>query len=128
MKWNKLISLFIFVANQNIYIMAIHILQPAFSEHLDLNPLTDSGKELNEALRCIKYHYQPFLDMGFTLEAYNSVLNADYGTHILILQAPENYSLPYEGLDKYMIDDDGQPFSTYRYYEGTLWLFIPFVA
>lgn len=74
----------------------------------------------------------PLNDLGFSLVATNSFGPDDkgnhnyYGNHTLILEHDNKTAYTDDQIQKLMIDDDSQPFSTFQLYLGTLWVFIPY--
>ena len=79
----------------------------------------------------------PLAKLGFEVQAYGHQFydeNTDddntLGIHTLIFELSESKRLndipKITDIVKIMTDDDSQPHSTFQYYFGTLWLFIPY--
>jgi hypothetical protein len=83
---------------------------------------------------------KPLKDLGYSFLKYGHVGDDEMGTHILVFQdeitqgpiSPEREKIHKENFHKMVKictqDDDSQPHATYRYYMGTLFLYIPYFA
>lgn len=97
--------------------------------------INDPAKEPNdtEFERYLQEFYiDPLKEFAFEFKGYNSLSEPDEsgGVHILRFKlmddAPE-FRLKWLA-DICDQDDDGQPYSTHRYHNGDLWIFIPYYS
>lgn len=91
------------------------------------------AKNLEEFLGYLREVYiLPLKDLGLEFKGFTSLDEPDDsgGVHILRFErkddAPE-FRLKWLA-DICDQDDDGQPFSTHRYHNGDLWIFIPYYS
>lgn len=71
---------------------------------------------------------EPLRNLGFECQSYSEIGDKEQGTHILYFQHEHEeklYSL--EEINLLMVDDDSQPYSTFRLYQGSLWVYIPYL-
>ena len=70
----------------------------------------------------------PLDKLGFGIKAYSDQFDepTSTGVHILIFEHDGNKDCTLNQIKELMTDDDSQPMSSYTYFAGTLWIYIPY--